>query len=310
MFRLAWLALVLCALLPSAEAQPSSDPPVAVVAEPDASLPNGRLVPETGQARVRILVDVGCALPPHVGESEVTFKVDTTVGYASVILSPGSTKFEIPPEACTNPDYRHTVETSAIVTTTRQAPALQSFASTVSATIQAESARYGPYPVSFELVNEFLPLTLLNPHQLYQKAAPGKTIVFPVEAQNLGNGPVRVTVEATQPNKNKLDVVDPGPVIHLESRTGRGAQAQFKKIQEIRVETPPSTGYVNAIYQFNVKYSSVYDGNATGALATDEQTISLAVQVQGGLGGAAPGVASGGILLALSAALLLRRRAP
>ncbi len=311
MFRagLALLALVLLTVPVAVAQQPSTAPPAELTVIEDDKLPNGRLIPETGAANVRVALSIGCGVPPSVKDAVVRFSVKSTAAYASAIALPVEATYKLAPERCVQETYREVVEAQVIVTTTRNAPAMATFPTIVTATIHDENGEYGPYEAEFILKNEYLPLTLLNPAQLYIKAEPGTKIVFPVELQNLGNGPTLVTAEAMQPNKNKLPSINPGVPVHLESRT-KGASALFKRTVNVEAMTPTSSGYMNAIYQFNVKWSSVYDGNATGSLATDEQTIAFAVQVQGGLGGAAPALTPLMVLFALGATLFVRRRAP
>jgi hypothetical protein len=153
--------------------------------------------------------------------------------------------------------------------------------------------------------NDYLPLIVVNPGSLYIKAGQNKKVVFPIELQNLGNGPTRIKVEATQPTKNKLDAVSTGSEVRLESRAGKGASALYKTSRNIEVQTPHSNGYSNSIYQFNVKFSSQFDGTASGTPATDEQTLALAVQVQGVY---VPGFDPALLIGALGIGLLVIRR--
>lgn len=313
MFRpgLGLLVLVVLTMPVASAQQPSTAPPAELTVKEDLQLPNGRLLPETGEARVRVALSIGCGFPPSTKDAVVRFTVKSTASYASAIALPLEATYKLVPERCVQENYREVVEAEVIVTTMRDAPAMAKFPTTVAATIHDENGEYGPYEAEFILRNDFIPLTMLSPAQLYIKAAPGTKVVFPVEAQNLGNGPVLVTSEAMQPNKNKLPSVNPGSEFHLDSRAQKGAAAVYKRTFNVEAVTPTSSGYMNAIYQFNVRFVSTYDGDAPGQLMTDEQTIAFAVQVQGGLGGGAPAVSPLALLGALVVlALLFRRRAP
>ena len=260
-------------------------------------------------ARVPLEVAIGCGVPPRVEESVVKFNVKTTASYAAVMVNPSQAEFRIPAERCGDTSYREVITAEAIVTTSRSAPALASFATIVEATIHEENTVHGPVAAEFLIVNDFLPLSLLNPQRLFAKTAPGTRIAFPFEVQNLGNGPVVIEMDVAQPNMNKLDAVTVGPSIHLESRAHKGAAAAFKQMGEIEVQAPDAGGYVNEIYQFNAKFTTRYDGEISGTSLTDEQTIAFALQVQGGLGGAAAAVSPLVLVgAAVAVALVLRRR--
>jgi hypothetical protein len=310
MRRLPW-ALGVLLLVPLVHAQgPGEGPPAELVATADAQLPNGRLMPETGQAVVALELVVGCAVPPARTPSEVVFALESTAPYASVVLNPPSTTVWIPPEKCLDSAFRERVRSQAVVVTNREAPAMMGFDTNITASITSEDGQYGPYRTGFRLTNDFLPLTLLNPVTLFKKAAPNTTVVFPYEAQNLANGPVRIEISASEPNDAKLASIETGVPIRLESRARSGASAAFKEMRTIEVVTPDSTTYTNSIYSFNVKFTTVYDGEDDPTLASDEQTMAFAVQVQGGGVVGAPAFSPLAPIVALGVVMMLRRRRP
>ncbi len=311
------MALVLTTLIvfiPPAAAQAQIK--MVVKIDEDTSLPNGRLLPETGRyvgtVKVTIIMDTAQACIQTV---QLTYK-PTNPGYATIIFNPPgqsvTLKSQSPgaPAVASTPTETEATPVDMIVVTTRAAPAFEDMKvevkvdATGGANTSGCTLSQGSATGSTVIKNDYLPLTLLNPSQLYIKSGQNKKVVFPVEVQNLGNGPTRVKVEATQPNKNKLDAVSVGAEIRLESRT-KGAAAQFKQTRNIEVQTPHANGYSNSIYQFNVKYSSAFDGSAPGQLATDEQTVSFAVQVQGVY---VPGFDPALLIGALGIGLLLMRR--
>ncbi|HEX9815554.1 MAG TPA: hypothetical protein VGB18_01125 [Candidatus Thermoplasmatota archaeon] len=313
----ATLALVLTTLIvfiPPAAAQ--SQIKMVVAVEDDSSLVNNRLLPETGRyvgkVKVTITADTGNGC---ISTVQLTYK-PTNPGYSTVIFNPPSQTVTLTttapgaPAVSSAPTTTQAQDVDMIVVTNRNAPAFEDGKYEVKVDATGGSPQTGctlttgTATGSTVIKNDYLPLTLLNPSQLYIKSGQNKKVVFPVEVQNLGNGPTRVKVEATQPNKNKLDAVSVGAEIRLESKT-RGAAAQFKQTRNVEVQTPHANGYSNSIYQFNVKYTSAFDGTASGALATDEQTISLAVQVQGVY---VPGFDPTLLIGALGIGMLLLRR--
>src|SRR5688572_32597579 len=95
--RLAPLLLLLL-LVPTVDAQvPSSAPPVEISIEPDSTLPNGLLTPETGLATVKVLLSVGCMTPPPLAQTEIRFAVEARPDYATVILNPPVQSIAIAP---------------------------------------------------------------------------------------------------------------------------------------------------------------------------------------------------------------------
>jgi hypothetical protein len=282
-------------LVPSAAAQAASS--IIVSIKPDTNMPNGRLLPETGEARPKISAAVEVAAAGACAQSIVlTYTVKNKPPYASVILNPSTRTVIIKGQSDTpvtgsTPQTYTAPDVEMIITTTREAPAFQNGVYDVEVTGKAGvvtnpgTACYVADPSagkgSATVLNDYLPLVVVNPGSLYVKAGQNKKVVFPIELQNLGNGPTRIKVEAIQSGKNKLDAINTGAEVRLETRAGKGASAQFKTSRNIEVQTPHSNGYANSIYAFNVKFGSQFDGTASGTLATDEQTVAFAVQVQG-----------------------------
>jgi hypothetical protein len=292
----ALLFTALIVFIPPAAAQAGGGQLVVeVTVEPDSSLPNGRLLPETGQARNKVKVAVTFqAATACILTVNLQYKVSSSPAYATVIFNPPSRTVVFQNSQASNQpisgatsEKKNADDVEMLVTTKREAPAFEDAKYEVQVDATGGTAQSGcnagasTGKGATTVKNDYLPLTLLNPSQLYVKSGQNKKVVFPVEVQNLGNGPTRIKVEPTQPNKNKLDAINVGAEIRLESRAGKGAAAQFKATRPVEVQTPHANGYSNSIYQFNVKYTSQFDGSAVGTLATDDQTIAFAVQVQG-----------------------------
>lgn len=313
----AFVLATMIVFIPPAAAQ-GNQLVVEVTVEPDSSLPSGRLLPETGQARNTVKVSVTFqAATACILTVNLQYKASASPAYSTVIFNPpsrtvtfkGSTTTQ--PVSGAQPEKLQAEDVEMLVTTKREAPAFEDAKYEVQVDATGGQAQSGCNAASSSgkgattVKNDYLPLTLLNPSQLYIKSGQNKKVVFPVEVQNLGNGPTRIKVEATQPNKNKLDAISVGAEIRLESRAGKGAAAQFKATRPIEVQTPHANGYSNSIYQFNVKYTSQFDGAAQGTLAQDDQTLSFAVQVQGVY---VPGFDPTLLIGALGIGLILMRR--
>lgn len=314
------LALVLTTLIvfiPPVAAQAAASK-VEVTIEPDSSLPNGRLLPETGTARATVKVKVTIdAVQGCVQTVQLIYKA-TNPNYATVIFNPPSrtVSFTNPTATGVPVSGAQAISSNAedvemIVTTNRNAPAFEDGKYDVKVDASGGAPQSGctvspsSGTGSTTIKNDYLPLTVVNPSSLFVKSGQNKKVVFPVELQNLGNGPTRIKVEASQPNKNKLDAINVGAEVRLESRASKGAAAVFKQTRNVEVQTPHANGYSNSIYQFNVKYISAFDGAAAGTLATDEQTIAFAVQVQGVY---VPGFDPTLLIGALGIGLLILRR--
>ena len=312
------MALVLTTLIvfippAAAQAAPSK---VEVTIVPDDSMPNGRLLPETGTSRATVKVKVTIdAAQGCIATVQLTYKA-TNPNYATVIFNPPSRTVSFAndqsaPISGATALSENAEDVEMIVTTNRNAPAFEDGKYDVKVDATGGQAQSGctvspsSGTGSTTIKNDYLPLTVVNPSSLFVKSGQNKKVVFPVELQNLGNGPTRIKVEATQPNKNKLDAINVGAEIRLESRASKGAAAVFKQTRNVEVQTPHSNGYSNSIYQFNIKYTSAFDGAASGTLATDEQTIAFAVQVQGVY---VPGFDPTLLIGALGIGLILLRR--
>lgn len=315
MLRLALGFLLLStAIAASASGQtPDAAPPVEIQVRPDENLPNGLLTPETGQATVQIQIAVGCTTPPALAPMTVTVKVVSTPLYANVILNPPTQTVAISAEKCIDPTFREVVELDAIVTTFRSAPAAKEFTTLLETSILSEDRTFGPFAANFTLMNDYVPLTVINPAILFAKAAPNTKVVFPVEIQNLGNGPTRVVIDVTEPMTYGLDGINVGSDVRLESRADKGSTALYKQTRNVEIQTPASASYVNTLFTFQVRYTSQFDGAIEGVaadqLSTDKNTLAFAVQVQGGgaMDAPAPGFSSLLLVVGFVALIWIRR---
>ena len=299
------LALLMTALLlwiPSVAAEGIGA--VVVTIEQDDSLPSGRLMPETGQSVLSVKASVSVnAASACIEQILLTYRVIGSPPYSSVVLSPSTRLIslgndddpaspELPATGATSKTY-HAEEVFMMVTTSRQAPAFED--GTYEVEVEAKAGQVsgstdGAHACnvgsaigkgSTTIKNDYLPSTMLNPSLLFVKTGQNSKILLPIEITNNGNGPTRVTIEASQTGKERLSAISVGSDLRLESRASRGPQAFYKTTRNIEVQTPHSTGYENSIYMFTVKVQSVFDGTASGTLQSDEQVLTFAVQVQG-----------------------------
>lgn len=306
-----FLVSFLTALAPPATAQQPTMVVEVRIAD-DPNLANGRLLPETGVAVLKVTADItfspgsGCIVPV-----KVTFTVKGQPSYSSAIMNPAQTTVTFGQSSApvTGTTEKKPATSELIVTVTRDAPAFKDDTYKVLAKAEAGVAtqgsgcnlQAGEAEGARTLKNDFLPLTQVNPTTLFIKSGQNKKIAFPVELINLGNGPTLVKLASEQPFKNKLDAVNPGAEIHLESRASKGAAALFRVTRSIEAVTPHNNGYTNQIYQFNVKFASEFDGAAVGQLQTRETQVSFSVQVQGVY---VPGFDPLGVVAALGIAVL------
>lgn len=265
---------------------------VQVEIKDDPNLPNGRLLPETGVASLKVVATVtfapasGCVIPV-----KVTFTVKAKPSYASAVMNPSvkTVTFGQQAQVTGGTPEQKAAESELIITVTRDAPAFKDEEYKINAKAEAATPTQGSgcnlatadSDGARTVKNDYLPLTQINPSTLFIKAGQNKKIAFPVEIINLGNGPTLVRLATEQPFKNKLDAVNAGAELHLESRASKGAAALFKITRSVEAITPHNNGYTNQIYQFNVKFNSEFDGAASGQLQTKETVVSFSVQVQG-----------------------------
>lgn len=301
---------------------------VIVTIDGDRNLADGRLMPETGRAVLLVNVDVTVNAAGACLESiQLSYRVLGAPAYASIVFNPSSTSIQVggegegglpPPPVTAASETYAAPPVEMIVSTTRVAPAFDDAKYEIEVKAAAGkvtgSSDGGNHACNVgealgtgaaTIKNDYLPVTVLNPAILYMKAGQNKKVLLPVEIANFGNGPTRITMEASQPNKEKLEAANVGAEVRLESRAQRGPSALYKAMRNIEVQTPHDNGYTNSIYVLQVKFSSSFDGTAAGRLQTDEQVLLFSVQVQGVY---APGVDPMLLIGVLAAGLVVRRR--
>jgi hypothetical protein len=254
----------------------------------------GPVLPDTGQAvlklktTVTVSVGTGCFIP-----IKVTWSRGAIPSYSTMIFNPSSASAAFTGEQnqplAASPKTA-VFNTDITITVTRDAPAFKDDTYEVKIKVEAGQVSGGgtcniqnPSDTSATDVvkNGYFPLTQINPSTLYIKSGQNKKVVFPVDIVNLGNGPTRVKIDLTPAGKNKLDSMNAGGEVRLETRAGKGASAQYKNTRNVEVQTPHSNGYTNSIYSFNAKFTSSYDGPTQGTPTTDETSVTFTVQVQG-----------------------------
>lgn len=211
----------------------------------DPNLPNGRLLPEVGSATLRI--DLNATTPSGVfppGEYRAKWSVRSAPTYARPVLNPAFQNVTVSPGGNSPTPTRLQFRTDLIIVVSRDAPAFKDDQYVVRAEFEPPSASAGgtcsrsTVEGGRTIKNDYLPLTQVNPLRLFLKVGPGDTAPFPVEVSNLGNGPTVVRLTVEQPFKNKLEAVNAGAEIHLESRASKGAKALFRASRTIEAEAP------------------------------------------------------------------------
>lgn len=302
---LAIAALLALVVLPAAAAQ---DPGPEVTSEPF----KGRVMPDTGIARINVTAVVPCDSSETGGHTTVVFEVAKAPSYATALLTPPTVTKNFEASSCQT-GGRQTFKTMLVATVNREAPAMADGAYQLRVKVTkanpATSRDHVPVTHQLTIKNDYLPLTQVIPSDLFRLVEPGKNVSYPMELVNLGNGPTRVTVELTPQGKNRLDAYNAGAEIR-GLKTKAGAPNAVNRISRtIEVTAPHSDGYTNSMYYFLAKFTSKYDGTANGELEEDSTEIAFSVQVKGGLADAfspSPGFL-GAAILGVGAALARRR---
>lgn len=312
------LLAAMAIFVPTAAAQAGSIQITCAIPTSDAkAVSEKRLLPETDALTFPVSCDVTLSAG---GTCIVPVTVEWTPGpkpnYATISFNPSAKTETFDPPTPPATQVKKVISTSVTITVNRQAPAFQDGSYQINAKAKGSPSTQGgcsvveatASPVSFTVKPGYLPLTQISPSLLFAKAGQNKKVGFPVEIQNLGNGPTLVSLGYTQPGKNKLDSINPGAELRLKSIPTDGASSPWKATRTIEVLTPHSNGYTNSIYTFLVTFKSEFDGTGTD-LATKETTVSFSVQVQGVyVPGFDPSLALLGLGIALSGIAVARRK--
>ncbi|HEX9817180.1 MAG TPA: hypothetical protein VGB18_09390 [Candidatus Thermoplasmatota archaeon] len=282
MRRIVLVAVFFVYAVGSASGQaPVVDPEVTVT----ATSPEGLLEPETGRVSSTLTIRMTCPVPPALAPFHVRFAVKDAPPYATVILNPPSLSLSLGPNECGEPGFEQQATVDAIMTTNRNAPAYVAFTVAIEASVSNsdpatnENREYGPFEAQFNVTNEYVPFSIMNPAQLYVKAGQGANVDFPLEIQNLGNGNTLYQLTAEKTNGSSFQELRVPPEFVLESRAANGQAAAFKRTVSIEVRTNEGDLYENRIEQFNLNVVS--RSSERNDSATDTHTIAFAVQVQG-----------------------------
>lgn len=312
--------VVLAAISMPAAAQTGSTTVTVTMTAKDLG-PEGRLAPEAELANIDVeaTVKLSTVGGECVGQMQVKFTSISPPAYASVVLNPAQATEQFATTSVASApgqtqEQTKIVKTTLQISTTRDAPAFKddtyrvkadvTFPTTTGGCTMTGNSAEGQVAIK----NDYLPLTQVAPGVYFQKSGQNKKVIFPIDVTNLGNGPTRIKVEVTQPNKNKLDSIIPPAELHLESRAQKGPSALFRQPTRIEAQTPHANGYTNSIYSFNVKFISAFDGAGQNT-AGDETSVTLSVQVQGVyVPGFDPASMIGALGIALGGVAFFRRR--
>lgn len=304
----------LAIFVPSASAQAGV---LQISCKKDTNTSGVTVLPETSSFEVQITCDVTGSFGGYCKVPVTVEYTATKPTYATITLNPQSETKSLTDPAPGSTDQKGTFQTKALITFSRQAPAFTDAPFEVKAKATGTPTAGGGCTVtqgttepklSFTLKPGYMPLTQVSPSVLFAKAGQNKKVGFPVEIQNLGNGPTLVTLTVSQPNRNKLDAITAGSEIRLKSVPTDGASAAYKASRTIEALTPHSNGYTNSIYSFVVTFKSEFDGTGEN-LAVKETAVTFSVQVQGVyVPGFEPATVLVGLGIALAGLAGLRRR--
>jgi hypothetical protein len=294
--------LAVAALVPTASAQ-SADTMVRLdlrfdgFAE-DHLLANGRIMPETGVARVGINASLNVNMYNRQSTCTTPVQVDFTVkgpSYATAIVVPSTVPVVIGGGTGTSQNRWEAFPITSAhleITVGRDAPSLADglYEVTMKARGQPTStgSSYNSYcdlgdsrvaSATYRLKNDFIPRTSVTASNLFAKAGPNERILLPIVLENLGNGPARVTVNLQQSEANAFRSFSAGPAIRLASPLdGRGGGQSTVYVD---VTTPADWGYTNRISTLTATVNTVYDGAAPGSTLQDTTNVTFSIQTEG-----------------------------
>lgn len=255
---------------------------------------NPLLTPEVGITTVT--ADIHLEFPAASGcSAPITMEYrGSGPSYASIVMSPATESFTFrSQEDSGHPFVSPASETQVregikmTITTTRDAPAFQSVqyifkATAKPSTSQSCNFNQGTSDQPVTVQNDYFPLIQANAKQTLLKSGQNAQVQFPVDVTNFGNGQTRVSVETSYLSKDQLaSLVPPSPFV-VDSKAQQGPSARDTFTAFIQARTPHSNGYTNSIYSFSADFSGEYAGaKPPGEPKTDEQTVTLSLQVQG-----------------------------
>ena len=336
----ALLAMVLLLLAPAALAQsPQGGQRMDVILDrfvDDPSLPNNRIAPETGVAKVAVNALLNVNMYRRTAACSTPVQVDFSVqgpGYATAAMVPATRSVLV--EGSSANTYQAAWNTFPVATTLeiavgRDAPAFEYglYEITMRASSppnpsspECELGTSSTVTATYRLKNDFAPRIAVSVPDLFKKAGPNEKIVFPVTVSNLGNGPTRVTLRLEPSDPDVFAAFNGGPDVRLEAQ-GRGHDGQDNATFLVSVTTASTWGYTNSFSSLKATVTATYDGVAPGNTYQEETAVVLTVQSQGfyaslwglssgfTIGGALVGAALLGAFAGISVVALWRRMRP
>lgn len=270
-------ALVLLALLPLAQAQPTLD---------IATEELGVVAPLQDVGAARLFVVGAC--PENATTAVVTLQARAPA-WASATLSPSS--FTLDPVDCAS--GRHEREVLLSVQTRADAPAFEPAPIRLEARLEGWDGTLHA-DAALDVTVGYYSILDVQLAEAARIVRPGEFAEFRVGVVNHGNDASRVEVA--------LVSAGPGLTVHLPDAFSIGTAAKGEVDRQeivVRVETHAATGLVDRIGMVELRLAAA---NAERpALRGDDATVSLLVHEKTFVPGAAP-------LLAVALALLARRR--
>lgn len=169
---------------------------------------------------------------------------------------------------------------------TRRAAAFQSYEFTVGA--QASLVGNGCTADPSEVVTnsapvkaDYMPRTQYEPRSYLTKTGQNGLVTFPIKATNTGNGPSRISVEATEKTKG-LEALTPPVDVLLDSSTSSPGTSHDSEVLLVSARTPHANGYTNTLHTIQVLLHTRADAPpGTKGAPEDTTALTLSVQVQG-----------------------------
>lgn len=305
------VAMFLAALLVAA-GQPAAAEPQVEVRTPDNV---AHIQPEVEAIKVPFTVIVHCdTLSAYPGVTTIRAAVEDPPDFVSAMVHPPSRSFTETPDYCTPPaGQERELAYNLTLTATRLAPAFEHVDLQVNVTVVQGHDTYGPFQGDLTVQPGYVSVVealAVDPAIRVPAGGEGR---FWVDVRNLGNGATRVESELVYLSEERLSAAIPPAPFVLESEATAGPAAKDEKRVFVSVRMPRSgpSDVLLRLTMTGTYAGSLPDGYPHG---TDEVELMFSVQ-RGGpddpgdlYDAASPAPAAWSFLVAMVAALVLRRR--
>jgi hypothetical protein len=265
----------------------------------DHALPNGRIMPEVGVARIGIDAMLNVDMYNRYSTCATPVQVLFTVkgpSYATAVVVPSAITMLIGGGSSSGVSQDRwqsfPIKSAHLeITVGRDAPALADGLYEVTMKALGQSTAGGSaYPscdlgesriasATYRLKNDFVPRVSVSASNAFAKAGPNERIVLPITIANAGNGPARVNVTIVPSEADAFRSFTAGPAIRLDGPLGGGGSTQSTVY--VDVTTPADWGYTNRISTLKAVVTTVYDGAAPGSTLQDTTQMTFTIQTEG-----------------------------